>query len=102
MIQVTAGDQTDKVTNSTALRSSLFGGVGSDVLTGGSASDTLNGAAGADVFNGMGGNDDIRARDLTSDTTIDCGAGTADKADLDLLPMDPNTAVIGCETRTRH
>lgn len=102
LVQVTANDQTDKVTNSTALRSSLFGGVGSDVLTGGSAGDTLNGAAGADVFNGMGGNDDIRARDLTSDTTIDCGAGTADKADLDLLPMDPNTAVIGCETRTRH
>ena len=28
--------------------------------------------------------------------------GTADKADLDLLPKDPDSAVTGCETKTRH
>ena len=50
----------------------------------------------------MNGNDQLLARDLTSDTTIDCGGGSADKADLDLLPNDPNSAVIGCETKTRH
>jgi hypothetical protein len=36
----------------------------------------------------------------TSDTLIGCGAGPADKADLDLLPKDPK--VKGCERRTRH
>jgi hypothetical protein len=54
----------------------------------------------------MNGNDDLRARDLTSDTTIDCDGGTApgaaDKADLDLLPKDPDSAVTNCETKTRH
>ena len=91
------------MTNSTALKSSLNGGAANDLLTGGSAKDTLFGATGADVFKGMNGNDDLRARDLTSDTTIDCeGPGAADKADLDLLPSDPNPAVIGCETKTRH
>jgi Ca2+-binding RTX toxin-like protein len=102
LIQVVSGDQTDKVTNSTAIKSSLNGGVANDLLTGGSAGDTMIGAAGADVFMGMSGNDDVRARDLTSDTTIDCGAGGADKADLDRIPMDPNSAVIDCETKTRH
>ena len=28
--------------------------------------------------------------------------GAADKADLDLLPKDPDSAVTGCETKTRH
>jgi hypothetical protein len=61
---------------------------------------------GADVFKGRNGSDDLRARDLTSDRTIDCDGGNApggaDKADLDLLPSDPNSAVIGCETKTRR
>ena len=55
---------------------------------------------------GMGANDQLRARDLTADTMINCDGGTrpggADKADLDLLPEDPNSAVKGCETKTRH
>ena len=92
--------------NSTAVRSSLNGGAANDVLTGGSANDTLTGGAGADVIKGMNGNDSFFARDLTSDTTINCDGGSApggaDKADLDLLPKDPNSAVIGCETKTRH
>jgi hypothetical protein len=106
LIKVTSGDQTDKVTNSTAVKSSLNGGAANDVLTGGSANDTLAGSTGADVFRGMNGNDQLFARDLTSDTTINCDGGTtpgtADKADLDLLPKDPNSRVVGCETKTRH
>jgi hypothetical protein len=106
LIRVTSADQTDKVTNSTGRRSSLNGGGGNDLLTGGSASDILTGAMGADVLMGRNGNDDLRARDLTSDTTINCDGGNApggaDKADLDLLPMDPNSVVTNCETTTRH
>jgi hypothetical protein len=106
LIQVASRDQIDKVTNSTAVKSSLNGGAANDVLTGGSANDNLIGAAGADIFKGMNGNDQLFARDLTSDTTINCDGGTtpgtADKADLDLLPKDPNSKVIGCETKTRH
>ena len=106
LIKVTAGDQADKVTNSTALASALNGGAANDALVGGSAKDTLTGAAGADVLKGMNGNDQLLARDLTSDATINCDggatAGSADKADLDLLPLDPNSRVTGCETKTRH
>jgi Ca2+-binding RTX toxin-like protein len=101
-----AADQADQVTNSTAFVSALNGGLGDDILTGGSAKDTLTGAAGADVMMGMNGNDLLEGRDLTSDRTINCdGGGTpgrADKADLDLLPKDPNSVVSGCETKTRN
>jgi Ca2+-binding RTX toxin-like protein len=107
LIQVTSGDQIDKVVNSTTVRSSLYGGGANDVLTGGSANDTLIGGPGAEVMKGMNGNDQLLARDGTSDTTINCDGGGspgggADKADLDLLPMDPNSAVTNCETKTRH
>jgi hypothetical protein len=54
----------------------------------------------------MNGNDTLLARDLASDALINCDGGTkpgtADKADLDLLPNDPNSIVFGCETKTRH
>jgi RTX calcium-binding nonapeptide repeat (4 copies)/Bacterial Ig-like domain/Glycosyl hydrolase catalytic core len=106
LIRALAGDQADQVTNSTAFVSALNGGLGDDTLTGGSAKDTLTGAAGADVMMGMNGNDLLEGRDLTSDRTINCdGGGTpgrADKADLDLLPKDPNSVVSGCETKTRN
>jgi hypothetical protein len=102
LIQVTSGDQIDKVTNSTAVMSSLNGGAANDLLTGGSANDNLTGSTGADVLKGMSGNDQLLARDLVSDTTVDCGAGTADQADLDELPKDPDSVVVGCETKTRH
>jgi hypothetical protein len=106
LIQVNSADQTDKVVNSTAVKSSLNGGGANDVLAGGSAIDILIGAAGADVMKGMNGNDDLRARDLASDTTVNCDGGnimgSADKADLDLLPQDPDTVVRDCETQTRH
>jgi hypothetical protein len=44
----------------------------------------------------------LRARDLASDTLINCdGAigtpGHADKVDLDMLPKDPRSKVKGCE-----
>jgi hypothetical protein len=28
--------------------------------------------------------------------------GSADKADLDTLPLDPDSVVQGCESKTRH
>ena len=94
-----AGQQPDRVVNSSGLPSSLYGGAGNDTLTGGSARDILNGGAGADLLSGLDGNDLLQAHDGASDQTIDCGAGS-DKADLDLLPMDSH--VKGCETKTRH
>ena len=94
-----AGQQADRVVDSSDLPSSLYGGGGNDVLIGGSARDILNGGAGADLLSGMDGNDLLQAHDGASDQTIDCGDGS-DKADLDLLPLDAN--VKGCETKTRH
>jgi sugar lactone lactonase YvrE len=94
-----AGQQADKVVNSSGLPSSLYGGAGEDLLIGGPTRDLLNGGAGVDVLQGLDGNDLLQAHDWTSDKRIDCGAGS-DKADLDLLPKDPN--VEGCETKTRH
>ena len=105
-IQITAGDQADKVVNSTTVPSSLNGGNGNDTLTGGSRNDTLTGGPGADTMKGMNGNDTLMARDLTSDKLINCDGGitpgSADKADLDQLPLDPDSVVQGCESKTRH
>jgi Ca2+-binding RTX toxin-like protein len=72
---------------------------------GGPGKDSLTGDAGADVMKGMNGNDQLFARDLTSDTTINCDGGigtpgSADKADLDQQPKDSPPS--GCETVTRH
>ena len=106
LIRVSSRGHDDRVFNSTGIRSSLFGGAASDFLIGGATADSLTGGAGADVMRGMNGNDQLFARDLGSDTTIDCDGGTtpgtADKADLDLLPKDPDSAVTNCETKTRH
>jgi hypothetical protein len=104
-VKVTSGAQTDKVTNMTAIPSTLIGGAAADVLTGGSANDTLNGGTGADSFKGMNGNDILLARDGASDALIHCeGAyvpNPADKAVLDALPNDPDSIVHGCETKLR-
>ena len=101
-----SGDQIDQVVNTSALKSWLNGEAASDVLTGGSASDSLLGGAGADVMRGGNGSDQLYARDLKSDTMVNCDGGTtpsgADTADLDLLPMDPDSAVKNCEKKTRH
>ena len=104
-IQVAAGDRADKVVNTTGIRSTLGGGAGNDDMTGGSANDILIGGTGADVLRGMNGNDDLRARDGASDTRINCDGGSnpgvADRAELDLLPQDPDSAITGCESKSR-
>lgn len=105
-VKVTSADGIDRIRNTTALRSTLLGGPDSDLLFGGTGNDTLNGGPAADSFRGGNGNDTLLAHDLTSDTAINCDGGTnpgtADKADLDLLPKDPDAIVTGCETKTRH
>jgi lysophospholipase L1-like esterase len=100
-VEVSAGDQADRVTNSTDLPSTIDGGTENDSLSGGSATDTLTGGPGADTLKGMDGADQLLARDGTADALVDCGDGGPDKADLDLVRTDPNSKVTGCETRTR-
>ena len=106
LIQASTGNDNDALLNSTGIKSSLNGGPQDDEVTGGAADDTLTPGPGVDTVRGMNGNDQIFARDFVSDALINCDGGTtpghADKADLDFLPADPNTVVIGCETKTRH
>ena len=106
LVKVYSLDQIDKVVNSTGVQSSIYGGWANDVLTGGLGKDTLTGGPGADEIRGMNGNDELLAQDLTSDTVINCDGGSspggADKADLDLLPKDPDSVVTNCEIKTRH
>ena len=110
-IRVDARDQRDRVVNFTGVRSWIYGGPGDDslsadtaddTLVGGPGDDTLVGGRGADVLEGVGGNDLILTRDRTLDALIDCGAGGADRADLDRRPLDPDSIVKDCETETRH
>ena len=105
-VQITAADETDRVANSTAVQSLLYGGSGRDTLQGGSSGDLVKGGPGADLIKGMDGSDLLLARDLVSDQTVDCDGGTtagsADRADLDLFPKDPNAVVKGCETKRRY
>jgi Ca2+-binding RTX toxin-like protein len=106
-IRIMAGDQGDRVINSTGVQSSLFGGSGGDTLTGGPGGDLLKGGPAADTVEGMDGNDQLLARDLTSDTLVDCDGGSgapglADRANLDKLPKDPGSVVRGCESVIRH
>jgi len=104
LIQVSSLGQIDQVVNWTAFAGLLKGGAADDALTGGWGDDTLSGGTGADVIKGMNGDDQLLARDLGSDTTLDCDGGStpgaADEADLDLLPDD--SSVSGCEAVTRH
>ena len=90
--------------NSTTVQSDLYGGPAKDSLQGGSSGDILTGGPAADVIKGMNGSDLLQARDLTSDQTINCDGGatpgSADRADLDLLPKD--SAVSGCEHKRRY
>ena len=88
-VLVTSAGQPDRVVNSSGLPSSLYGGSGDDLLVGGSDRDVLRGGAGRRRDAGDGGNDLLRAHDGASDETINCGGGSGDKADLDLLPLDP-------------
>jgi sugar lactone lactonase YvrE len=113
-IRVRAGDRNDLVINATGIPnrnntgpipSTLDGEAGADTLTGGPLRDTLIGGPGADVMRGMGANDQLDARDLTSDRWIDCDGGSnpgsGDVATLDLLPKDGNFIVKGCEFKRR-
>jgi hemolysin type calcium-binding protein len=104
-VTANGGGLTDKLANLAQLPGKLLGGPAADILTGGPVNDTLNGGSGADSFRGMNGNDVLLARDLASDTLINCDGGTApgtaDKAILDALPKDPASIVYGCETKTR-
>ncbi len=99
-IKVTAGDNDDVVQNRTGIPSSLAGGGGFDSVIGGSGPDTLIGGPSRDYLAGSSGNDLILAHDGGNDG-VDCGPGS-DRADLDKLPKDPNSAVSGCEAKTRH
>jgi hypothetical protein len=106
-IAVNSSGGMDRVLNTTTLPSTIKGGAGGDALVGGGSADRLIGGGGVDLFQGGSGSDSIFARDLTSDSVINCDGGggapgAADKADLDLLPKDPNAIVAGCETKTRH
>jgi hemolysin type calcium-binding protein len=103
-VNVSSGTATDRILNSSPLAITFDGGAGDDALTGGPRADTLTGGPGSDVMQGKNGNDTLKGRDLTSDAAINCDGGTtpgtADKANLDLLPKD--SAVSGCESVTRH
>ncbi|HKH13463.1 MAG TPA: hypothetical protein VKA47_02290, partial [Solirubrobacterales bacterium] len=105
-IQVASGAGIDRIVDTVPLPGILSGGAGNDVLTGSPRSDTIIGGGGADTMRGMNGNDLLLARDLTSDTLINCNGGatpgTADVADLDLASIDQDSVVLGCETKTRH
>ncbi|HEY7152230.1 MAG TPA: GDSL-type esterase/lipase family protein [Solirubrobacterales bacterium] len=101
LVYVSAGDLGDKVTNSTSVASVLDGGPANDTVIGGRAVDTLIGGRGPDVLRGMSGDDRLLVHDGATDAAIDCGAGTGDQAELDALPLDPNSAVKGCESRAR-
>jgi hypothetical protein len=105
-IQVSSGGGADRILDGVGVPGSLNGGPGDDTLVGGSGNDVITGGPGADSFKGRNGNDNLLARDLTSDASINCDGGStpgsADKADLDLLPKDPDSIVAGCETKTRH
>jgi len=104
LVRIATGGSIDQVRNSTTMPSSLNGGPADDILVGGTGADTLVGGTGADRMKGMNGNDRLLAHDLANDTSVNCDGGThpgsADRADLDLLPKD--SAVFGCERMTRH
>lgn len=105
-IRVAAADRADRVLNSTGVRSSVFGGSGSDTEIGGWSADSLSGGSGVDTLRGMNGNDLLNARDQEADAVLNCDGGShpgaADGAELDPLPLDPNSAISGCEVKARR
>lgn len=94
-ITVSAGDQADSITNTTATRSTLSGGDGNDSLAGGSGNDILRGNKGVDTHAGGAGDDLIDARGDRGDV-VSCGDGNdtvmADAAD---------SIALDCETVDR-
>ena len=84
----------------------MFGGSGSDTEIGGWSADSLSGGSGVDTLRGMNGNDLLNARDQEADAVLDCDGGShpgaADGAELDPLPLDPNSGISGCEVKARR
>jgi hypothetical protein len=107
-IRVVARDEPDLVRSSPGVPSTLAGGGGVDIVVGGFGPDTLIGGADRDSLVGNAGNDLILARDGANDG-IDCDGngpqfpeGDADKAELDKLPLDPNSNITNCEAKIRR
>ena len=84
-------DGDDRITNETAVPSSLDGGTGDDVLVGGSGDDQIFGDTGLDTVDGRGGNDRFFMQGVLVDT-ITCGDGT-DFATVD----DGDVVAADCE-----
>jgi Ca2+-binding RTX toxin-like protein len=79
--------------------STYLGELGNDQIFGSSGNNTVIGGAGADQLDGNGGDDIIDGKSgegttAVADPVIDCGAGTNDRAILDLL--DDKTPT-GCD-----
>ena len=90
-ITVSGGDGADSIANTTATRSTLSGGDGSDSLEGGTGDDTLRGNQGVDTHTGGPGNDLIDARGDRGDI-VSCGDG------LDTVRADVSDSVApDCE-----
>ena len=70
----------------------LFGTSGNNILIGSGGQDKLSGKAGNDTLNGK-----IEESVAQRDSPVDCGAGTADQAIIDLT----DAATVGCEDTDR-
>jgi Ca2+-binding RTX toxin-like protein len=75
-LDVTLGDNDDRLTNSTGLRAMVAGDAGDDKITGGGLSEQFEGGAGSDTLDGGPGNDQLYGATLQAP-----GAGT----DTDVL-----------------
>ena len=77
------------------------GGLANDQLFGTSGTNTLVGAAGQDQLVGKAGNDTLDGKSGESaaetDSRVDCGDGTADRAIVDLT----DAQTVGCENTDR-
>ena len=76
-------------------RDSITGNNVNNALYGLSGNDTISGEGGKDAFFGNDGDDTLNTRDGVVETTINCGAGTGDKAVVDASEA---ANAVGCET----
>jgi Ca2+-binding RTX toxin-like protein len=97
--RVVSGAGNDTITGA-AGNDILNGGAGRDRITGGAGADTITGGTGADRLDGGAGNDRLNTRDRTRDTSISCGAGSRDRATVDITRFDRTVRL--CETITRR
>ena len=75
----------------------LFGGAGNDILTGNSGPNLLVGGLGQDRLRGLAGADTLNANDGVRDLELSCG-DDFDRADGDLLDIEPPAIATGCES----